>query len=93
MQTYELSERQTCRLLSMSRTVLRYVAKLTDDQEITRELLRLADQQPRWGCSKMVDYLRHQGHSWNHKRIRRVYRELELNLRRKPKKRLPARTA
>jgi len=93
MQTYELSERQTCRLLSMSRTVLRYAAKLTDDQEITRELLRLADQQPRWGCSKTVDYLRHQGHSWNHKRIRRVYRELELNLRRKPKKRLPARTA
>jgi len=93
MQTYELSERQACRLLSLSRTVFRYEAQSTDDQELAQELLRLADYQPRWGCSKMVDYLRNQGFGWNHKRIRRVYRELNLNLRRKPKKRLPARTA
>ena len=29
-----------------------------------------------------------QGHSWNHKRIYRIYREQELNLRIKPRKRL-----
>jgi putative transposase len=28
------------------------------------------------------------GHRWNHKRIYRIYRELELNLRIKPRKRL-----
>jgi len=93
MQTYEMSERQACRLLSLSRTVFRYAAKSTDDHEIAQELLGLAERQPGWGCSKMMDYLRNQGYNWNHKRIRRVYRELQLNLRRKPKKRLPARTA
>jgi putative transposase len=79
MQTYELSERQACRLLSLSRTAFRYEAKSTDDHELAQELLRLADHQPRWGCGKMVDYLKHQGYDWNHKRIRRVYRELKLN--------------
>ena len=93
IQTYEVSERQACRLLSLSRTVFRYEAQPRDDHEITQELLRLVERQPRWGCSKMVDYLRNQGCNWNHKRIRRVYCELKLNIRRIPKKRLPARTA
>ena len=62
-------------------------------EPIAQELQQLAHQQPRWGCAKMTDYLRNQGHSWNHKRIRRVYRAMALHLKRKPKKRLPARTA
>jgi putative transposase len=41
----------------------------------------------------MTQYLKHQGRGWNHKRIRRVYLEMALNLHRKAKKRLPARMA
>ena len=63
------------------------------DPEIANELRQLAERHPRWGCGKMTHYLRNQGHTWNHKRIRRVYRALSLHLQRKPKKRLPARTA
>ena len=89
-----LSERQACRTVNLNRCTYRYQPKKTDDdQEIVQELHQLAQRQPRWGCRKMTDYLRHQGHRWNHKRIRRVYRDLALNLHRKPKKRLAARTA
>jgi putative transposase len=35
--------------------------------------------------------IRSQGYKWNHKRIKRVYCELGLNIRKKPKKWLPAR--
>jgi len=73
--------------------VYRYQATRFADEPITQELRQLADRQPRWGCDKMTDYLRNQGHAWNHKRIRRVYRAMALHLKRKPKKRLPARAA
>jgi putative transposase len=88
-----LSERQACRTVNLQRCTYRYQATKTDDNQIVQELRQLAESQPRWGCRKMTDYLKNQGHRWNHKRIRRVYRDLALNLHRKPKKRLAARTA
>ena len=89
-----MSERQACCTVQLSRCAYRYQAKRTVDEPIAQELQQLAHRQPRWGCDKMIDYLRNQkGHAWNHKRIRRVYRALSLHLKRKPKKRLPARAA
>jgi putative transposase len=86
-----MSERQACHTIQLSRCVYRYQGKRTIDEPIAQELRQLAERQPRWGCDKMIDYLRNEGHAWNHKRIRRVYRTLSLHLKRKPKKRLPAR--
>jgi putative transposase len=88
-----LSERQACRTVQVSRCAYRYQTKRITDEPIVQELQQLADKQPRWGCGKMSDYLRNQGYGWNHKRIHRVYRAMALHLKRKPKKRLPARTA
>jgi putative transposase len=79
--------------MNLNRCTYRYQAKKTDDQQIEQELRELAERQPRWGCRKMTQYLRNQGRGWNHKRIRRVYCAMALNLHRKPKKRLPRRAA
>ena len=78
-------------MLKLSRTAYRYQAIKPDDTEIIEQLLQIAAHKPRWGCKKMYQYLRNQGQTWNHKRVRRVYCELGLNLRVKPKKRLPSR--
>jgi putative transposase len=80
-------------MMNLSRSVFRYQARKLDGDEIAQELLQLAGRKPRWGFGKMADYLKHQGYGWNRKRIRRIYRELRLNLRVKPKKRLPQRIA
>lgn len=52
-------------------------------------LVRLTQEQCNWGFGLCFLYLRNvQNFRWNHKRVYRIYRELELNLRIKPKKRL-----
>lgn len=78
-------------MLGISRSVYRYQPSKPNDQEIEEELHKLAEQKPRWGFGKMMAYLKNQNYTWNHKRVRRVYCELGLNLRVKPKKRLPNR--
>lgn len=86
-----MSERRACAMLNMSRSVYRYKAKPSDDEELREQLLNLAAWKPRWGFQKMYAFLKNQRHSWNHKRVRRIYRALGLNLRIKPKKILPSR--
>jgi len=88
-----VSERRACRILDVSRSVYRYQAQKTDEHQMEQALRQLAERHRSWGYGKMIDYLKHQGYGWNHKRIHRIYCNLALNLRRKPKKRLPARTA
>jgi len=77
--------------MRLSRSVFVYQAKLVDDSSIEKELKKLADKHKRYGFRKMYHKLRLQGFAWNHKRVYRVYCSLKLNLKRKPKKRLPMR--
>jgi putative transposase len=86
-----LSERQASQMLNLSRSVFRYQSTRPDDSAIKKELLALAAQKPRWGFGMMLAFLKRNGYDWNHKRIRRVYCELHLNPRVKPRKRLPKR--
>lgn len=56
-------------------------------------LRQLSTRYPTYGFKLLFGLLRQQGYQWNHKRVRRVYCELNLNIKRKPKKRLAPRTA
>ena len=85
-----LSARQSCRAFGISETCYRYQAKLSDENaEIADWLLKLTTWQRNWGFGLCFLYLRNvKNFGWNHKRVYRIYRELELNMRIKPKKRL-----
>ena len=59
-----------------------------ENAEVANWLLRLTDTHRSWRFGLCCPYLRKvQGFQWNHKRVYRSYKELELNLRIKPRKR------
>lgn len=86
----EVSIRLACAAVGISETCYRYKAKLSSENaEIADWLTRLTDNQRNWGFGLCFLFLRNvKGFHWNHKRVYRIYRELELNLRIKPRKRL-----
>lgn len=90
VQQKKISIRLACETYGISETCYRYQARLSADNRIIADLLlRLTHNQRNWGFGLCFLYLRNvKGYLWNHKRVYRIYRELELNMRIKPKKRL-----
>lgn len=82
--------RLACAAFTISETCYRYEPKLSsENEEIADWLIRLTHHQKNWGFGLCFFYLRNvKGYGWNHKRVYRIYRELELNLRIKPRKRI-----
>ncbi|MBB4207111.1 putative transposase [Rhodobaca bogoriensis DSM 18756] len=79
-----------CRAFGVSETCYRYNSKLKDENEVIADLLTgLTDARKTLGFGLCFLHLRNvKGRPWNHKRVHRIYCELELNLRIKPRKRL-----
>lgn len=74
----------------ISETCYRYKPKLSSENEIIADwLLRLTTTHKQWGFGLCFLYLRNiKVFMWNHKRVYRIYKQLELNLRIKPRKRI-----
>jgi len=79
-----------CRTFGVSETCYRYSPKMGgENEEIADLLVGLTNAKRSWGFGLCFLYLRNvQGRLGNHKRVYRIYRELELNLRIKPRRRL-----
>ena len=74
----------------ISETCYRYERKFDDESaEIADWLVRLTTNRKTWGFGLCFLYQRNvKGFGWNHKRVYRIYCELELNLCIRPRKRL-----
>ena len=85
-----LSIRLACEAFGLSESGYRYQPKLsTENARIAEWLRRLTENQRNCGFGLCFLYLRNvKGFLGNHKRVYRIYRELELSLRIKPKKRV-----
>lgn len=88
---YPVSQRQACQCLCIARTTVQYVRRPKPDEEVTGQLQVLVNKHPSIGFWKCYHRLRRQGFMWNHKKVYRIYSNMRLNIRRRYKKRLPAR--
>jgi len=90
VKVHQVSIRLACECFKISQTCYRYSAKLrSENTQIADWLLRLTQAHKRWGFGLCFLYLRNvKKFVWNHKRVYRICRELEVNLRIKPRRRL-----
>src|SRR5947199_353889 len=78
-------------MVRLPRSSFQYKFKPKDDQSIQEALTDMVTRHPSIGFRQSFEQFRDAGKGWNHKRVKRVYREMKLNIRRRAKRRLPER--
>jgi putative transposase len=85
----QLSISRACAIAGIAPFTYRYKPKPKDDSMVEQHLNVLVHKHPGIGFWSCYYRIRNKGEQINHKRLYRVYTDMHLNIRRKPKKRLP----
>lgn len=85
-----LSERRACGLVMLNRSSFRYAARRREWPGLRERLRELAGLRVRFGYRRLHWMLRREGFMVNHKRVYRLYRQENLAVRRRQRKRRPA---
>jgi putative transposase len=86
-----ISHRQACKEVGLSRSSEQYLKKQRDDSGLIEQLHELVEKHPAIGFWQCFHRIRRTGCHCNHKKLYRIYTELKLNVRRRCRRRLPAR--
>jgi putative transposase len=81
--SFEVSERRACAALGVDRTSVRYRSRRPEDAHIRARLRELAAVRRRFGYRRLHVLMRCEGLIMNHKKLRRLYREERLQVRRR----------
>jgi len=87
---FGLSIRRSCRLVGMCRATYAYRLRDKGDGLLRVRLRELAEQRRRFGCPRLHVMLKRENLVINHKRTERIYREEELSLRLKKRRKKAA---
>lgn len=78
--SHRVSIKKQCELLEVCRSSFYHLPQ--EESSYNEELMKLIDKQytktPFYGVPRMVQFLRENGHKVNHKRIRRLYQEMDI---------------
>lgn len=78
-----VSERRACLVLGADRSTIRYRSRRPNDTEIRERLRELSRQRRRFGYRRLHLLLAREGHAMNQKKLRRLYTEEKLQVRRR----------
>lgn len=78
-----VSERRSCRVLGVGRSLLQYVPRPDRNAALRARLKELAETRRRFGSPRLHILLQREGWTVNHKRVERLYRQEGLSLKRK----------
>jgi len=82
-QVYGVSQRRACQAIGADRSSVRYRCRRPDDVAIRIRLRELAALRRRFGYRRLHILLRREGLTPNHKKLRRIYAEERLQVRRR----------
>jgi putative transposase len=82
-EVHGISQRRACSLLGADRTSIRYRARRPDDAPVRARLRELAAERRRFGYRRLGILLAREGIGLNHKKLRRLYAEEKLQVRRR----------
>jgi putative transposase len=80
---HEVSQRRACTAIGIDRSSVRYRSRRPDDMALRERLRTLASERRRFGYRRLHILLRREGVALNHKKLRRLYREERLQVRRR----------
>lgn len=78
-----VSQRRACWVIGTDRSSVRYRSRRPGDQDIRERLRALAGERRRFGYRRLHILLGREGVQLNHKKLRRLYREERLQVRRR----------
>lgn len=81
--THEVSQRRACAALSVDRSTVRYQSKRVDDVKQRDAIKRIAKERRRFGYRRILVMLEREKIFMNHKKLRRIYREEGLQVRKR----------
>jgi len=81
MEGHGLSQRHACELVGLDRSTMRYQCRRPEDTAIRERLRELAAERRRFGYRRLGWMLAREGHTINHKKLYRIYREERLKVR------------
>ncbi len=83
MEIHQVSQRRACDVLRVDRSSMRYQSRRGDDVDLRDAIKRVSRERRRFGYRRIHVMVAREGFQVNHKKLRRIYAEEKLQVRRR----------